>query len=129
MWTYEQRTGNLTHDGTFLAAGYSGAGSGKNNPALQNVRDVGPVPQGAYTIGAPIDTEEHGPYVLPLTPAASNDMFGRAGFLMHGDSLEHPGAASEGCIVLSRAARTDVWNSGDRELTVVDVLPYSSPAN
>ena len=39
---------------------------------------------------------------MPLIPSPTNEMFGRSEFLIHGDSLEHPGAASEGCIILPR---------------------------
>jgi hypothetical protein len=37
---------------------------------------------------------------------------------MHGDSKEHPGCASQGCIILPRPVREQVWHSGDRELEV-----------
>lgn len=117
-WTYYQESGKLSREGTDVAFGYSGAGDGKNNPAMQEVHNVGPLPRGGYTINAPQDTVTHGPYVLPLTPDTENEMFGRAGFLMHGDSVVHPGTASEGCIIMPRAVREQVWGSGDTRLTV-----------
>ena len=97
-------------------------GTGKNNPAMQNVADAGPIPRGNYTIGVPIDLAggPHGPYVLPLTPNPANQMFGRFGFLIHGDSIAKPGAASLGCVILSRTIREAIAASGDRELTVVE---------
>lgn len=118
-WRYAQASGWLSHDGVNVAEGYSGAGDGKNNPAMQDVHNVGPIPQGKYTIGEPSDTKTHGPYVMHLTPDASNDMFGRAGFLIHGDSVVNPGTASEGCIIMPRKVREEVWASGDRDLEVV----------
>lgn len=118
-WRYEQVTGRLLRDGFRMAIGYSGAGEGKNNPAMQDVHNVGPLPRGAYTIGEPSDTKTHGPYVLHLTPDASNEMFGRSGFLIHGDSIVAPGTASEGCIVLGRLVRQTIWDSGDHWLEVV----------
>lgn len=117
-WAYKQNTGWISHDGTSVAEGYSGAGDGKNNPAMQDVPNIGPLPVGRYTIGEPSDTKTHGPYVLHLTPDPANEMFGRAGFLIHGDSVVHPGTASEGCIILPRKVREQVWASGDRELEV-----------
>ena len=103
-----------------LAQGYSGAEpNGKNNPLAQSLTDVGPIPQGTYTVEEPVDTIEHGPYALALTPDPANEMFGRAGFLMHGDSFTHPGNASEGCIILPLFARNRVWESGDHVLEVV----------
>src|ERR1035437_2005502 len=104
-WTYEQATGKLLHDGDLVATGYSGAGGGKNNPTTQDVHNVGPIPIGHYTIEAPVDTVTHGPYVLRLEPDLANEMFGRAGFLIHGDSVVHPGTASEGCIIQARTVR------------------------
>ena len=128
-WTYSQKTGDLEQDGSHVATGYSGAGEGKNNPVLQSVRNVGPIPAGDWTIaGPPINIEDHGPYVLRLTPSADTDTFGRSGFLMHGDSKEHPGCASEGCVILPRPIREQVWESGDRDLQVVAQIPAASNA-
>jgi hypothetical protein len=99
--------------------GYAGRGVGKNNPLMQNVSNVGPLPAGTYTIESPVDTETHGLYVLWLTPDPMNEMFGRTGFGIHGDSIDNPGNASEGCIVLPRITREAIWESGDRQLLVV----------
>jgi len=119
-WTYSQTSGTLAQDTSEVATGYSGAGEGKNNPAMQNVHNAGPIPTGDWTIaGPPSDSPTHGPYVLRLTPAPETETFGRSGFLMHGDSKEHPGTASQGCIIVPRAVREKVWKSGDRDLKVV----------
>lgn len=124
-WAYAQKSGELRQDDSLkndqpAAIGYSGAGAGKNNPEMQNLTNVGPIPQGNWTIcGPPFDSEDHGPYVLRLQPAAETETFGRTGFLMHGDSKEHPGSASRGCIILPRAVREQVWTSGDHDLKVV----------
>ncbi len=56
-WEYSQSSGMLIHvddeSGTKTAEGwgYAGAGIGLFNPAMQHVRDLGPLPQGSYTIG------------------------------------------------------------------------------
>ena len=119
-WTYAQKTGELQQDGEHVAIGYSGAGEGKNNPEMQDVPNTGPIPGGDWTIaGPPIETRDHGPYVLRLQPQPETETHGRSGFLMHGDSKVHPGTASHGCIILSRAVREQVWESGDRDLKVV----------
>lgn len=126
-WTYSQKTGELQQDGEHVASGYSGAGPGKNNSALQTVPNVGPIPQGDWTIiGPPINTDEHGPYVLRLKPEAGTQTFGRSGFLMHGDSKESPGSASHGCVILPRTIREQVWNSGDRDLQVVEEVSVAT---
>jgi hypothetical protein len=119
MWTYQQSSGELSHDGKLIAQGYSGFGDGKNNPAMETVIGVGPIPRGYWTIaGLPEETEEHGPYVLVLVPNSVTASFSRSGFLIHGDSIEHPGQASHGCIVLPHAARVAIWESGDHQLQV-----------
>jgi hypothetical protein len=119
MWTYEQKTGWLSDaHGRRIAQGYSGMGIGKNNPEMQSVHDAGPIPQGAHAISNPADTLTHGPYVLPLTPDPGNEMFGRKGFLIHGDSVIQPGTASEGCIILPRFARERIWESDDHLIQV-----------
>jgi hypothetical protein len=121
MWTYKQQSGELWHgDPEPAAVGYSGAGEGKNNPAMQVVHAIGPIPQGEWLIqGPPVDSRLHGPFVMRLIPIIPSAALGRAGFLIHGDSKEHPGMASEGCIIMPRNVRERVWNSGDRELLVV----------
>ena len=118
-WRWVQSTGQLSRNGRIEGNGYAGAGDGKNNPAMQDVQNVGPIPRGLYTIGDPCDTESHGPYVLDLTPDAENEMFGRSAFLIHGDSVSKPGTASRGCIILPRKVREQIWASGDRELEVI----------
>jgi hypothetical protein len=125
VWTYIQKTGELLHDRLRVALGYSGYDDpttrqrGKNNPELQNVANVGPIPEGKYAIGSPHDSKEHGPFVLPLTPDPANEMFGRSDFLIHGDSKDHPGAASRGCIIVGLDARHEVNLSGDKLLQVI----------
>lgn len=120
MWVFEQSTGKM-HDasGKVLAQGYSGRGEGKNNPAMQTVPCVGPIPIGTYTIAAPRDGTGHGPYAMRLSPDETNQMFGRAGFMIHGDNVHAPGTASEGCIILPRDAREQLWKSGDFRLEVI----------
>ena len=118
---YAQRTGRWTMPNGRSFDGYSGhPPDGRNNPDLERLHAVGPLPRGVYEIvGPPVDTPEHGPYVLHLLPAPETPEYGRSGFLVHGDAIAAPGYASQGCIVLPRLAREAIWNSGDRWLTVV----------
>lgn len=118
MWTYDQATGAIARDGRALGRGYAGRGEGKNNPAMQGVHMVGPLPRGRYTIGEPRRDPRLGPWSMPLTPAEENDMLGRSGFWIHPDSISHPGEASEGCICADSALRRLMWISGDHELEV-----------
>jgi hypothetical protein len=119
MWTYEQLTGNLFDDTyNLIGTGYSGFGQGKNDPNSDDLPEIGPIPRGGYIIKAPMNTVEHGPFAIGLVPVPENDMHGRSGFLMHGDSITNPGLASKGCIIMPRAVREKVWASGDRLLHV-----------
>jgi hypothetical protein len=133
MWTYVQRTGTLFDPaGNRVEQGYSGNGSSKNNPDDQCVVDLGPIPRGSYTIGAPIDgepvafgrkirPETVGKFALPLVPNADNNMCNprRTGFFIHGDSSEHPGDASQGCIIMSHSTRQKIASSADAVLVVI----------
>jgi hypothetical protein len=122
-WTIVQSNGHLWHgDPEPVATGYSGAEpDGKNNPAMQQVACVGPLPAGWYDIvGQPFDSPEHGPFCLRLQPRPETEMYGRTGMLIHGDSVEHPGCASEGCFCVSPiTVRQRIWNSGDLAVQVV----------
>lgn len=120
MWLYSQSSGKLWNPaGACVGHGYAGRGDGKNNPAMQQVQMQGPLPCGLYTIG-PAHTHPHlGPVCMDLTPDPSNQMFGRSLFRLHADSIDHPGAASDGCIVMSRPIRELVAASPDRVLKVV----------
>jgi len=90
-------------------------GIGRDNPAEQAVPNVGPIPQGRYSISAPFETVKQGPCVMRLTPVG-HDALGRDGFLIHGDNLTHD--ASTGCIVLPPETREAIAASPDRDLEV-----------
>lgn len=119
-WRYEQSSGRmLDAAGALLAVGYTGHGQGVDDPALQSEPDVGPIPQGRYSIG-PAQTHPHlGPLAMALTPASGTDTFGRSGFFIHGDNAALDHSASHGCIVLARPAREAIAASADRALEVV----------
>lgn len=112
LCTYSQSTGNLTctNDGTgqqyLTCNGYAGNGAGLNNPAAQNQPNVGPLPRGDYTVGAA--NTRRGAETRPLTPNANNNMFGRSGFLIHGDNRAQNNTASEGCIIVPRDCRSQI---------------------
>lgn len=119
MWRWDQSAGELTRDGRFICRGYSGAGIGKNNPLLEARVAVGPIPAGRWRIGAPRNSKNVGPFAMPLSPLGHR-AHGRSAFMIHGDSAKKPGTASKGCIILPRNVREAIWDSGDRELEVVE---------
>ena len=122
-WTYAQKTGILSHNGQTVATGYAGGECGrspigKNNPAMQNVPKVGPLPCGKYTFGTPVPQSHLGSFAIPLQPSPYNEMFGRSDFYCHGDTTPS-GNASEGCVIVPRAIRNAMAASPDQELEVV----------
>ena len=104
QWMYNQRTGQLRNpDGQLdRARGYSGVRAFVNNPAAEAMAFQGPIPRGAYIVGR--DTGTRGPRTLVLDPDGHR-AHDRTELRIHGDSLEHPGDASTGCIILNRRQR------------------------
>lgn len=116
-WTYFQSTGVMQDpEGNPIATGYSGFGDGRNNTAMEQVPNIGPIPRGSYRVGHARISTHTGPVSMDLMPIAATQTFGRSGFLVHGDNLSH--TASHGCIILARAVREKIDRSTDRELTV-----------
>ena len=120
--TYYQRTGVfLIHAGDTLlyqAIGYAGRWDGRNRPEADHLATIGPLPRGFYRVGKPRRHPRLGPLALPLQPFQTNEMFGRAGFYIHGDN--RTGDASHGCIILNRAAREAIV---DLDVATVEVMP------
>ena len=127
MWTFEITSGKWYDPlGHFVSRGYAGGNCGKdpegiNNPAMEGVKNVGPLPEGAYTFGPPVEHSQLGAFAIPLIPDSTNEMHGRGDFYLHGDTLA-PKSASEGCIVQPRPTRDDAWASTDHRLQVVRVF-------
>lgn len=119
-WTYQQSTGEMASPNGAISQCYSGNGDGENNPAFQNEKGMGPIPRGVYTIGASYHDPKKGPCVMRLTPDSSNEIFGRAGFLIHGDNSKHDDSASEGCIIAGPLTRQTIDKSTDKTLTVIE---------
>lgn len=122
MWTYYQKSGEMFHDSDLFAVGYAGRYMGKNNPLMQAVKLTGPLPVGIYRIGDACQHPHKGPLTMRLIPDAANEMYGRYGFMIHGERIEGaPGFASEGCIILNHGYRQGIAaavHSGDRMLEV-----------
>lgn len=118
MIRYEQRTGLISFPFGIEFSGYSGHGSGLNNPELEGIEGVGPIPAGQWRVVEWYDNYENkGPVVARLAPVGFNP-HGRSGFLIHGDNSAANHTASDGCIVTNRVAREAWRNSKDTNLTV-----------
>jgi RHS repeat-associated protein len=126
---YEQSTGQmylidgLTGKEQFLGQGYAGNGFGFNNPDAQNVSNIGPIPEGLYSVGSIRDNrvriglpnERVMEASLRLTPITN--IGARSGFLIHSDF--GVSTASNGCICTPVTVREAVANTGVRRLQVV----------
>ena len=99
--------------------GYSGYRKGKDNPGMQNIHDVGPIPRGFWHIGPAHDDPHTGPITMDLIPYPGTETFGRDLFRIHGDSKSDPGNASHGCIILARDIREKIASSSIQLLEVV----------
>jgi len=127
-WIYSQSTGNIYYWGgmspEYYGTGYAGHEKGINNPEMQSVKYVGPIPVGFYTIGEmmPVYVTSDGVRLrdaMKLEPFPSNEMFDRDSFLMHGDNKKENRSASKGCIILELNIRKLVDRSPDKILRVV----------
>ena len=119
-WVYEQATGRISHGGAPLTTGYSGHGTGLNNPSAEQRHDMGPIPKGHYKIGPMTASPQTGTFTMVLTPMPATHVYGRSGFAIHADNTQHNHSASTGSIVvIEEAHRAAIWNSGVHELMVV----------
>jgi hypothetical protein len=120
-WVYDVKKLTFELNGKYqFSALYAGAPGYKNDPKFECVINKGPLPRGKYRItGIPFTHRHAGKFTLRLEPYKSNMMCGRSGFLIHGDSTQHPGEASNGCIILSPKYRKIIWESNDKEVVVI----------
>ena len=96
---------------------YSGNGQGLNNPAMDDIPNVGPLPGGVvYDMGTGVNNRGTGPQSIPLTPSADSNQFpttrDSGSFLMHGDNPQMNNTASEGCVICSRETRNQINEAG-----------------
>jgi hypothetical protein len=121
MFLFEVSAGEFLSDGELLSKdAYAGNGLGYNNPEMENVPNVGPLPRGMYTMVRIYDDPETGPFTIELAPDPEDKMFGRSLFRIHGVNPERPRGSSKGCICLEpESLRITVFNSGDHRLMVV----------
>ncbi len=129
-WIYVQKTGLLAllRDTTIerVWTGYSGHGEGLNNPDLEYVRNVGPIPSGVYLMGKPRHGGKLGAHVIPLQPVQPEKLRGRAGFFIHGDNAAADRSASHGCPIFPFLIRQQLGAAiaeGNNVLLVVRQLP------
>lgn len=119
MFEFNSKTGHLTEGGAPVAGGdqcYSGTGKGRNNPDMEYVANVGPIPHGSYNIGPAYDDPHLGPCVMHLDPLPGTNTHGRSAFRIHGNNAQND--ASHGCIIAGPALRRHIAASNDRVMIV-----------
>lgn len=98
---------------------YSGNGDGLNNPNMEAVHSIGPIPRGRWRI---VQWDDHhgslGPIVAILEPV-DHDAHGRSAFREHGDNPLENFTGSDGCIVADHDLRVAMRATGDMDLEVV----------
>ena len=117
-WEYSQHSGELRHNGIVVYDhGYSGSGYAKNQPDMEQIQEMGPIPRGTWHIGHPYDSAQVGRYAIPLSPYGHN-AHRRTDFRIHGESNSNAGNASKGCIIVPYEIRQRIIASGDFLLNV-----------
>lgn len=122
--------GAYTIHGVQYTGCYSGGGPNalveyRDNPLAESTPDLGPIPRGWYTLellndGG--DYENKGKLVFKLVPDEGNQMYGRGGFLIHGDNAAMNFTASDGCIITPHDLRLLIlaaYHAGDNRLQVI----------
>lgn len=120
MWQYDRALKQLSRNYVNkLAVCYCGNGKGLNNPALEAIKDVGPLPAGRYRFTNIVNSPKTGPNTILLEHDPGNVMYGRDLFRIHGDNKTKNNTASDGCIVVEpMEIRIAMWFSGDRMIEV-----------
>lgn len=116
LWLRDEATQEKAES---LGRGYSGHPPYVNQTDAEALVARGPIPRGSYRLFGPFNHVRLGPVCFFLEPAKSNQMFGRSGFLIHGDNAMGSQTASHGCIILSRAIREKIAMLPVRTLVVV----------
>ena len=131
---YDPSTGHITDEaGNLLAIGWAGNGEGKNNPAMQNVHNVGPLPYGLYEVAEWEHFHNGLGHDVVALHQIEGETYGRDGFFIHGPAInsEHYGQESKGCIVVPREGRLKLEDLKPVYIRVVgpalEVAPVSIP--
>ena len=108
-WTYSQSTGVLFNHSTNQSwQCYSGHGDGLNNPQLQDLVMVGPIPQGSWEVVEIASDLKTGPvtwFLEWMAPIWSYPGRDKGSFRVHGDNAEVNHTASDGCVIAPHDCR------------------------
>lgn len=120
-FTYRQVDPAIFSDGEELTGSpiYSGHGEGLNNPAMEAVHNVGPIPAGRWHIQSWQDNYENKGSVVAILLPVGHDAHGRSGFLIHGPHADDHFDSSDGCIIAPHSVRQQMRDNGSSDLLVV----------
>lgn len=121
LWDTEAKSPPITIDV------FSGYLDGKNNPALENIPDTGPIPQGKYEIlDYPRDGDWYRLDRIDSIPRndVDDDLYNRNQFRLH------PGSRSYGCITIPEENKDD-WKEVENmlERTTTETVEDNSVDN
>ena len=126
---FSQSTGIITQDNGVVVTTLAFAGNnyradmnptgikGRNNPLIQDVHCIGPLPQGLYRVGTWGTYHPVGQNAAPLTQIGGNT-YGRSGFFIHGPGANDPMNSSEGCICVPHDDRMKIIALNPTTVTV-----------
>jgi hypothetical protein len=120
-YVYKQTTGQLMLDNQVIGTGYSGKGQGRNNPGMQNQKNVGPIPAGEWKIMGKRVDDRTGELIVDTLPSGHNAAGRFPGtelFKIHGET-NPPGMSPAGDIVMPREALDKIDPNGFPTLKVV----------
>ena len=110
-WTYSQSTGEMVGPDGETMQGYSGYGDGLNNPDMQDVENVGPIPRGEWDISDSYGKMRINLKALNVQGISNRDL---KSFEIHGDNPSLNYTASQGCIIINGIHNRRLFRQGDR---------------
>jgi hypothetical protein len=108
---------STNYSAELVGYGYSGQPSFLNDIHKENLKNIGPLPAGMYTITSVYNDSKRVNHTCVLTPMPCTKLYDRYGFLIHGDTATESHDASDGCIVTPLWVR-QLFKTGD----VIEVL-------
>jgi len=97
---------------------YSGDCDHYNDENSMKLKCKGPIPIGKWEVTG--IEESTGPLTARLQPCPGTDVFGRSGFLIHGDNSKMNLTASQGCIIVNRECREQIKQGDFVEVSILN---------
>ena len=127
-YVYSQSTGQFKLDNDVIGIGYSGKGAGRNNPAMQTQKNLGPIPAGDHKImGKRVDPKTGEPVFDTLPSFQNARLLPRASLTRSVVRQTRPawGLPATSCCPARRSTRSTT--TGSRPFESSSSLPGGSP--